>query len=88
MPRQRLCCGLANTLRWGGDAVTATIARLAHSTPPELRFTATDFNSYATRSTAEGAAQRKHGSMSVSTAPGLGAMRRSHVLGPAVLVIQ
>ena len=33
---------------WGGDIVTAAIAHLAHSTPPEFLFTATDFNSYVT----------------------------------------
>src|SRR5439155_6078123 len=42
--------GVAMTLEdsWGGDIVTAAIAHLAHSTPPELLFTATDFNSYVT----------------------------------------
>ena len=40
--------GIAMTLEdsWGGDIVTAAIAHLAHSTPPEFLFTATDFNSY------------------------------------------
>ena len=48
--------GIAMTLEdsWGGDIVTAAIAHLAHSTPPEFLFTATDFNSYVTVSTAEG----------------------------------
>ena len=40
---------------WGGDITTAAIAHLAHSTPTEFLFTATDFNSYVTVSTAEGA---------------------------------
>jgi L-alanine-DL-glutamate epimerase-like enolase superfamily enzyme len=82
--------GIAMTLEdsWGGDIVTAAIAHLAHSTPPELRFTATDFNSYVTVSTADGAPQRKHGSRSASAAPGLGVVPRSDVLGPPVLVIQ
>ena len=40
---------------WGGDIVTAAIAHLAHSTPPEFQFTATDFNSYVTVSIADGA---------------------------------
>ena len=46
--------GIAMTLEdsWGGDIVTAAIAHLAHSTPPEFLFTATDFNSYVTRSIA------------------------------------
>ena len=49
--------GVAMTLEdsWGGDIVTAAIAHLAHSTPPEFLFTATDFNSYVTVSIAEGA---------------------------------
>ncbi|MGH6894177.1 MAG: cis-3-hydroxy-L-proline dehydratase, partial [Dongiaceae bacterium] len=40
--------GIAMTIEdtWGGDIVTAAIAHLAHSTPPELLFSATDFNSY------------------------------------------
>src|SRR5262249_8426805 len=55
--------GVAMTLEdsWGGDIVTAAIAHLAHSTPPECLFTATDFNSYVTVSTAEGAPQRANG---------------------------
>jgi len=31
---------------WVGNIVTAAIAHLAHSTPPELLFSSTDFNSY------------------------------------------
>src|SRR5262249_25019646 len=48
--------GFAMTLEdsWGGDIVTAAIAHLAHSTPPEFLFTATDFNSYVTVSIADG----------------------------------
>ena len=48
--------GLAMTLEdsWGGDITTAAIAHLAHSTPTELLFTTTDFNSYVTVSTADG----------------------------------
>ena len=56
--------GIAMTLEdsWGGDITTAAIAHLAHSTPEEFRFTATDFNSYVTVSTAEGAPRRERGS--------------------------
>jgi len=66
--------GIAMTIEdsWGGDVITAAIAHLAHSTPTELLFTATDFNSYVTVSTADGAPQREHGRMSASTEPGLG----------------
>ena len=53
--------GIAMTIEdsWGGDITTAAIAHLAHSTPPEFLFTSTDFNSYVTVSTAEGAPQRQ-----------------------------
>ena len=69
---------------WGGDIVTAAIAHLAHSTPPELLFTATDFNSYVTVSIAEGAPQRQSGRMAASSAPGLGVEPRWDVLGKPV----
>ena len=66
--------GIAMTLEdtWGGDIITAAIAHLAHSTPETHRFTATDFNSYGTRTIATGAPQRTEGCMSASTEPGLG----------------
>jgi L-alanine-DL-glutamate epimerase-like enolase superfamily enzyme len=75
--------GVAMTLEdsWGGDIATAAIAHLAHSTPEELRFTATDFNSYVTVSTAEGAPRRVDGRMAASTAPGLGITPRMDMLG-------
>ena len=81
--------GVAMTIEdsWGGDVVTAAIAHLAHSTPPELLFTATDFNSYVTVSTAEGAPQRAEGRMAASDAPGLGIAVRPEVLGEPVLEI-
>ena len=70
---------------WGGDVTTAAIAHLAHSTPTEHLFTSTDFNSYVTVSTAEGAPQRKGGRMASSTAPGLGVTPRPEFLrAPAV----
>src|SRR6185503_15901536 len=66
--------GIAMTLEdsWGGDIATAAIAHLAHSTPTEFLFTTTDFNSYVTVSTADGAPQRVNGRMAASTRPGLG----------------
>jgi L-alanine-DL-glutamate epimerase-like enolase superfamily enzyme len=81
--------GIAMTLEdsWGGDIITAAIAHLAHSTPPEYLFTATDFNSYVTISIAEGAPQRVQGRMAASTAPGLGVSPRAEVLGKPVLVV-
>jgi L-alanine-DL-glutamate epimerase-like enolase superfamily enzyme len=82
--------GIAMTIEdsWGGDVVTAAIAHLAHSTPPELLFTSTDFNSYVTVSTAEGAPQRTGGRMAASTEPGLGVTPKMDVLGePLVEVV-
>jgi L-alanine-DL-glutamate epimerase-like enolase superfamily enzyme len=78
--------GVAMTLEdsWGGDIVTAAIAHLAHSTPPEFLFTATDFNSYVTVSIAEGAPRRVNGRMAAATAPGLGIVPRPEVLGKPV----
>ena len=81
--------GIALTIEdtWGGDIVTAAIAHLAHSTPPDYLFTATDFNSYVTVSIAEGAPQRKEGRMSAPSAPGLGVEPRWDVLGKPVLTV-
>jgi cis-L-3-hydroxyproline dehydratase len=81
--------GIAMTIEdsWGGDITTAAIAHLAHSTPEAFRFSATDFNSYVTVSTAEGAPQRKNGRMAASTAPGLGVKPRMKVLGKPVVSI-
>ena len=75
--------GVALTIEdtWGGDIATAAIAHLAHSTPTELLFTSTDFNSYVTVSNAEGAPQRQNGRLSASTVPGLGIFPRMDVLG-------
>ena len=82
--------GIAMTIEdsWGGDVTTAAIAHLAHSTPPELLFTATDFNSYVTVSTADGAPQREHGRMAASKEPGLGVAPKEDVLGEAVLRVE
>ncbi|MGE3309940.1 MAG: cis-3-hydroxy-L-proline dehydratase [Limisphaerales bacterium] len=81
--------GIAMTLEdsWGGDIATAAIAHLAQSTPPELLFTTTDFNSYVTVSTATGAPRRKDGRMAASTEPGLGITPRMEVLGQPLVTI-
>jgi cis-L-3-hydroxyproline dehydratase len=81
--------GIAMTLEdsWGSDITTAAIAHLAHSTPEELRFTSTDFNSYVTVSTAAGAPRRENGFMKASTEPGLGITPRMDVLGPRVVEV-
>jgi cis-L-3-hydroxyproline dehydratase len=81
--------GIAMTLEdsWGGDITTAAIAHFAHSTPEEFRFTSTDFNSYVTVSTADGAPQRNAGFMEASKAPGLGITPKAEVLGKRVVDI-
>ena len=81
--------GIGMTLEdsWGGDVTTAAIAHLAHSTPTELLFTTTDFNSYVTVSTAEGAPQRVNGRMAASKEPGLGVRPKMPVLGAPVVTI-
>jgi len=80
--------GIAMTVEdsWGGDITTAAISHLAHSTPTELLFTSTDFNSYVTVSTAEGAPQRDQGRMRASTDPGLGIRPRDEILGEPLSV--
>jgi cis-L-3-hydroxyproline dehydratase len=82
--------GIAMTLEdsWGGDIATAAIAHLAHSTPTEFLFSSTDFNSYVTVSTADGAPQRANGRMAASRKPGLGIAPRMAVLGTPVVVLE
>jgi L-alanine-DL-glutamate epimerase-like enolase superfamily enzyme len=81
--------GIAVTIEdsWGSDVVTAAISHLAHSTPTRHLFTSTDFNSYVTVSTAEGAPVRADGRLAAPIAPGLGIEPRSEVLGDPVLAI-
>jgi len=79
--------GIAMTIEdsWGGDVVTAAIAHLAHSTPPEFLFSATDFNSYVTRSIAPDAPRRIGGHLAAGTAPGLGVTPDEAALGVPIL---
>ena len=81
--------GIAMTIEdsWGGDITTAAISQLAHSTPTEYLFTATDFNSYVTVSTAEGSPKRDNGRMSASNKPGLGIEPKMDILGDPVMEI-
>lgn len=81
--------GIAMTIEdsWGGDVTTAAIAHLAQSTPEALRFSATDFNSYVTVSTAEGAPRREQGRMRASDRPGLGVTPRPEVIGKPLFEI-
>ena len=82
--------GIAMTIEdsWGGDIITAAISHLAHSTPSELLFSSTDFNSYVTVSIADGAPQRQDGKLTASTAPGLGITPKMDALGDAVFVTE
>jgi cis-L-3-hydroxyproline dehydratase len=82
--------GIAMTIEdsWGGDITTAAISHLAHSTPTEFLFTSTDFNSYVTVSTADGAPQREFGRMKASNEPGMGIHPKFDVLGEPVIVVQ
>ena len=81
--------GVAMTLEdsWGGDIITAAIASIAHSTPTQLHFTSTDFNSYGTVDIADGAPQRSNGRLSASSEPGLGIQPKLDVLGERVLEV-
>lgn len=82
--------GIAMTIEdsWGGDIVTAAIAHLAHSTPTELLFTSTDFNSYGTVSFAAGAPQRQNGRLRASTQPGLGVEPDLAMLGAPLVDVR
>jgi L-alanine-DL-glutamate epimerase-like enolase superfamily enzyme len=82
--------GIAMTIEdsWGSDITTAAIAHLAHSTPPEFLFTTTDFNSYVTVSTANGAPRRINGRMAASARPGLGITPKMEVLGRPMLTVE
>jgi L-alanine-DL-glutamate epimerase-like enolase superfamily enzyme len=82
--------GIAMTVEdsWGGDIATAAIAHLAHSTPSELLFSSTDFNSYVKLRTAEGAPQREAGRLAAPTRPGLGVKPLADVLGDPVLDVK
>ena len=78
--------GVETHLQSRRNCDTAAIAHLAHSTPPEFLFTATDFNSYVTVSIAADAPRRVHGRMAAPAAPGLGVTPRAEILGEPVLV--
>jgi L-alanine-DL-glutamate epimerase-like enolase superfamily enzyme len=73
---------------WGSDIATAAISHLAHSTPQRLRFSSTDFNSYVTETTADGAPQRENGRMEAPMEPGLGIEPRPDVLDDPVAVYE
>lgn len=72
---------------WGGDIVTAAIAHLAHSTPPEFLFAATDFNSYVTRDLCTDGPKRVGGRLRAPDAPGLGVTPIEAVLGEPLFTV-
>jgi cis-L-3-hydroxyproline dehydratase len=82
--------GIAMTIEdsWGGDIVTAAIAHLAHSTPPEFLFSTTDFNSYVTLEIADGAPRRKNGRLAAPAGHGLGIEPKVDVLGRPVVDVR
>ena len=81
--------GVAMTIEdtWGGDIVTAAIAHLARSTPEDFLLSATDFNSYVTKSIAKGAPKRVDGKMTAADRPGLGVEPIFEALGKPVIAI-
>lgn len=66
---------------WGSEIATAAIAHLAQSTPSDARLASTDFQSYNTVTTADGAPETADGRMRAPTAPGLGVEPGSDILG-------
>jgi cis-L-3-hydroxyproline dehydratase len=83
-----IAMGLPMTIEdsWGGDIVTAAIAQIAHSTPPEFLLSTTDFNSYVGVETAAGAPRRSLGRLAAPQGPGLGITPHADVLGEPVFV--
>lgn len=72
-----------------GTAKSARSGRpISPRTPPACLFSATDFNSYVTVRTAEGAPQRVRGCLAAPTAPGLGVRPLPEVLGTPVLDVR
>lgn len=69
---------------WGSEIATTAIAHLAHSTPGDARFAATDFHNYNTVTTADGAPTAADGEMAAPTGAGLGIEQHEDVLGDPV----
>lgn len=82
--------GIAMTIEdtWGGDIITAAIAHLAHSTPTELLFSSTDFNSYGPKSIVANPPERQGGRLAAPTDAGLGVEPLMDVLGQPVFEIR
>ena len=71
---------------WGGEIVTAALAHLAASTPPEALLNTTDLQSYNTVHIADGAPEVVEGRLTVGERPGLGVTPLEDVLGAPVAV--
>ena len=69
----------------GGDIITATMAHLAHSTPPHILFATTDFSSYIKEKIATGVPVKANGRLAASNGPGLGVTPIDTVLSDLVL---
>lgn len=80
--------GIALTIEdaWGGGIVTAAIAHLAVSTPPEALLNATDLNNYNRTDIASGGPQVADGRMEAPDRPGLGTEPDAAALGAPVAV--
>lgn len=68
--------------------MTAAIAHLAHSTPPQMLFCSTDFNSYGPVKIAHTTAQRRNGTLAAPVEPGLGVDAIETALGTPVIDVQ
>ena len=73
---------------WGGEVVTATLAHLAISTPPEFMLNTTDLHNYNTVHFAEGAPVNANGYLTVSERPGLGLTVDKAALGEPVAIYE
>ena len=71
---------------WGGEIVTAALAHLAASTPPEALLNTTDLHNYNTVHFATGAPAVEDGHLLVSDRPGLGVTVDEDALGAPLAV--
>ena len=71
---------------WGSDIVTAALAHLAVSTPPDALLNTTDLHNYHEGHIATGAPTVAEGAMFVSDRPGLGVEPDLATLGAPLAV--
>jgi L-alanine-DL-glutamate epimerase-like enolase superfamily enzyme len=87
----RDCCaanGIEMTVEdvWGGEIVSAALAHLAASTPPDYLLNTTDLHNYNSVHFAEGAPEVRDGRLQVSDRPGLGVEPDQDRLGAPIAV--